>query len=239
MKIRFLGVGAALNTINIGSSILVDETILIDAPPAIPAMLLRYNINIENISHVFISHLHGDHYFGFPFLLLEYMITKRNDYLNVFGSKSLRNNTIELLRLSFPESDPEKLIAYSKSIFNELKIGNSINVGSYNIIPVSAKHSIETFGFRFERHNSIVFYSSDTEMTKSTYTNINDADIIIVDATTRGVALQGHIDLEEIIKCAKQNEKKMFYIMHRSNYSFKDVKVPNIVFPNDGDEFNV
>ena len=239
MKIRFLGVGAALNTSNMGSSVLVDDTVLIDVPPATSMSLLRDGIDIKNINHIFISHLHGDHYFGLPFLLLEYMLAKRSNPLYIYGSDELRNNTIELLRLAFPESDPEKLVSFSNSSFGKLSVGDSVSTDSFDITPVYAKHSIETFGFIIKSSTDSIYYSSDTELTEEIRSSIEMSRVVIIDSTTRGMTLAGHIDLEKVVEFAKKFKDKTFYITHRSRYPFADIDIPNIIFPNDGDEFNI
>ena len=239
MKIKFLGVGAALNTDSIGSSILVDDTVLIDVPPASPMQLLKHGVDIKNIKHIFVSHLHGDHYCGLPFLLLEYLVVKRDDPLYVYGSDALRSNTIKLLKLAFEDCDPENLISSSNSTFRRLLLSDKVNTEGFNVIPVTAKHSIETFGFKLIEPHKTIYYSSDTEFTDDTRLHIEDSDIIIIDATTRGMALPGHIDLNKIIECAQQYSEKVFFITHRSRYYYDDVTVANIVFPDDGDEFSL
>lgn len=236
MKIKFMGVGAALNTTNFGSSILIDNNVLIDTPPACTSLLLQHQVDLKNINHIFISHTHGDHYFGLPFLLLEYMLIKRDNQLNVYGTKKLRDNTLELLKLAFSESDPERLISFSNSDFSELSIGESIIIGDLEIIPVPAKHSIDTIGFLIKNTSATVYYSSDTEYTSDVQSNIQIADHIIIDATTRDVALSGHISLTQILECAKQFPDKMFYLTHRSRYFFSDINLSNVVFPTDGNE---
>ena len=236
MKLKFLGVGAALNTSNFGSSVLIDNKVLIDTPPACTALLLRDGIDLTSIDHIVISHPHGDHYFGLPFLLLEYMLAKRNNQLSIYGTEKLRDNIIDLLRLAFPESNPEKLITFSNSTFSELSLGKYFNTGDLRITPVFAKHSIDTFGFLVKDSSTTVYYSADTEYTHDVLANIEAADHIIIDATTRGFTLPGHISLEQVVECAKQFPQKKFYVTHRSRYSYSDTNISNMVFPADGDE---
>ncbi len=71
MIIKILGNGGALNDGLPYNSYTIDEKILIETPPDIMVSLHRENIDIYSLEAIYISHLHGDHTFGFPFLALD------------------------------------------------------------------------------------------------------------------------------------------------------------------------
>ena len=50
---------------------ILDEKILIDAPPTLLAQMRRSNISTGQVEHILFTHWHGDHAFGFPFLILD------------------------------------------------------------------------------------------------------------------------------------------------------------------------
>lgn len=60
-----LGYGSAHTTISIGTSFVIGESILVDAPPSIAKKMLREHMDISNIDTILISHLHGDHFLDF------------------------------------------------------------------------------------------------------------------------------------------------------------------------------
>ena len=76
IEVIFLGVGAALPMRNCtNTSYLVrigNERILIDCGPAILQQLDAVNISPAEITHVFMTHRHGDHALGYPMLMLWY-----------------------------------------------------------------------------------------------------------------------------------------------------------------------
>ena len=76
IEVLFLGVGAALPmTGQTNTSYLVrlgSETLLIDCGPAILQQLDAVGVSPRDISHVFITHRHGDHALGYPMLMLWY-----------------------------------------------------------------------------------------------------------------------------------------------------------------------
>lgn len=72
MKVKILGIGGFGNTGLPFNSFLIDGHILVDAPPDILQSLKREAVDIEDIDSVVITHYHGDHFFGLPFLLFQY-----------------------------------------------------------------------------------------------------------------------------------------------------------------------
>ena len=64
---------------------------LIDCGEGTQMQLLKYRIGWGKISHIFISHLHGDHYFGLPGLLNSMNLQNRSAALHLFGPRELMN----------------------------------------------------------------------------------------------------------------------------------------------------
>src|SRR5439155_18788084 len=74
MEVTFLGSGNAFASEGrYWSSFLVDRRYLFDAPPTLLAHLKRLKVDLPEIEVIFLSHHHGDHFVGLPFLLLEYL----------------------------------------------------------------------------------------------------------------------------------------------------------------------
>ncbi|MEH0156853.1 ribonuclease Z [Limibacter armeniacum] len=62
---------------------------LIDCGEATQFQLIRHNISLHKISRIFISHLHGDHFFGLPGLLSTMHLNKRTADLHIHGPRGL------------------------------------------------------------------------------------------------------------------------------------------------------
>ena len=67
-----------------------EQLFLIDCGEGTQEQMQRYNIRRKRISHIFISHLHGDHYFGLIGLLTSMGLSGRTTPLNVYGPPSLK-----------------------------------------------------------------------------------------------------------------------------------------------------
>ena len=74
---------------------------LIDCGEGTQQQLIKYGIKASKIDHVFISHLHGDHYFGLIGLLSSMHLNGRTKPMKLFGPEPL----IDILNLQFKHSD--------------------------------------------------------------------------------------------------------------------------------------
>jgi ribonuclease Z len=77
-----------------------NEYFLIDCGEGTQIQLIRYRTHFHRISHIFISHLHGDHYLGLMGLLLTMHLQKRENDLFIFGPHGLDEIITTQLRVS-------------------------------------------------------------------------------------------------------------------------------------------
>src|SRR5215471_14082205 len=67
-----------------------EQLFLIDCGEGTQMQLSRYKIRRSRINHIFISHLHGDHYFGLPGLITSYGLLDRVHDLHVYAPLPLK-----------------------------------------------------------------------------------------------------------------------------------------------------
>ena len=77
LDLSFIGSGNAFADSRCWSGFLANGRALFDAPPSALYGLKRARAAVDRIDVVLLSHFHGDHYFGLPFLLLEYRVTEK------------------------------------------------------------------------------------------------------------------------------------------------------------------
>lgn len=122
-----------------------NEGFLIDCGEGSQAQLRKYKIKFSRISRIFISHLHGDHFFGLIGLIATFGLLNRKSELHIHGPKGIREIILMQLKLSgswvaYPLHFHELDAVNSKLIFENDKI-------EVHTIPLS--HRIYTNGFLF------------------------------------------------------------------------------------------
>ena len=80
--------------LEVGSNLL-----MIDCGEGTQMELRRLRIRFSRIEHIFISHLHGDHFFGLPGLLATFRLMGRERPLHVYGPKGIKQAITLMLKV--------------------------------------------------------------------------------------------------------------------------------------------
>lgn len=104
---------------------------LIDCGEGAQIQLTKYNLNMHRLDHVFISHLHGDHYLGLMGLLFTLHLNRRTDDLHIYSHTGLDEIIITQLR-------------FSKSALNFKLIFHTLTPDKQEVIFENKHLSIET-----------------------------------------------------------------------------------------------
>lgn len=73
---------------------------LIDCGEGTQVQLRKHKLKFSRINHVFISHLHGDHFYGLIGLISTFSLLNRQSDLHVYGPKGIKEVTLLQLKLS-------------------------------------------------------------------------------------------------------------------------------------------
>jgi len=73
---------------------------LIDCGEGTQVQLRKHKLKFSRINHVFISHLHGDHFYGLIGLVSTFSLLGRKNDLHVYGPKGIKEITLLQLKLS-------------------------------------------------------------------------------------------------------------------------------------------
>ena len=153
-KLTILGSSSAIPTIDRNPTAQLlnvnERFFLIDCGEGTQVQLRKYHLSFQRISHIFISHLHGDHYFGLIGLISSMHLLGRKKDLHIHAHKELK----EIIDLQLRSSDTElNFPLFFHPIPEDLEgvIFEDDNIKVSNLL---LDHSIKCSGFVFEEIRS-------------------------------------------------------------------------------------
>lgn len=155
MKLTILGCYAATpRTFSNPTSQVLEiknNVFLIDCAEGTQVQLRKSKVKFSKISRVFISHLHGDHFYGLIGLISTFILLNRENDLHIYGPKGIKE--IILLQLKYSGS----YTGYSL-FFHELEATTSEVIfedDSVRVSTIPLQHRIYTNGYLFQEKNTV------------------------------------------------------------------------------------
>ena len=123
-----------------------NRSFLVDCGEATQMQLMRMQANFHRINHIFISHLHGDHYLGLMGLIFTLHLQRRNTDLHVYSHRGL--DEIITTQLRYSRSAPSFKIIFHRLEKGVREIIYEDDALTVETIPLS--HKIRCSGFLFK-----------------------------------------------------------------------------------------
>jgi ribonuclease BN (tRNA processing enzyme) len=173
-------------------------TILLDCGASSLIAMKRLAMAPNEVAAVVLSHLHGDHFGGLPFLVLDRQFTRRTSPLVVAGPPGLRERVERAMEVLFPGSsrvEPRFIVDYV-----ELAERVPASVAGAGLTAFAVEHAggAPAYALRIEYGGRTVTYSGDTEWTESLVEAARDADCFVCEAYTFDRKLRFHLDYATI-----------------------------------------
>ncbi len=149
MKVTILGCYAATpRTLTHPTSQVLEiknHLFLIDCGEGTQVQLRKQKVRFSKINHIFISHLHGDHFFGLPGLVATFRLLGRVNPLHIYGPKGIKEAVTLLLKLgdswtNYPLHFHELTSQAPVEVFEDKKV---------TITTIPLDHRVYTNGFLF------------------------------------------------------------------------------------------
>src|SRR5262245_8516301 len=150
------------------------------------------------MGHVLLTHLHGDHFGGLPFLILDGQFSRRTRPLVVGGPPGVRERVVAAMEVFFPGSSRvDRGFAVE---FLELQKGAPTAVGPAAVTPFIVEHAsgAPAYALRVEYGGKVIAYSGDTEWTESLVDAARGADLFVCEAYFFEKKIKYHLDCQTL-----------------------------------------
>ena len=173
-------------------------TFLLECGPSVLQGLKRTDIDTTCIDFVLLSHLHGDHFGGIPFLLLEYRYENpRTRPIEIIGPPKTEQRCRKLYEALYEQIANEEQPYPVR--YRELA-PTPITVHGVGIAPFIVPHASELtcFGYRIDVGGRTILFSGDTGWTDELVTASRGVDLFLCECTTYETRLDLHLSYPEI-----------------------------------------
>jgi ribonuclease BN (tRNA processing enzyme) len=163
-----------------------DCRILMEVGPTTLCAMKRMDFKPADIDIVLISHLHGDHFGGLPFLLLEYLYeSPRHKSLTIAGPRQLEERTWRLFRTMFPGTKPDFDRLLSKLRFVVLEPGGDDKIGPIRVRTIRTPHMKRdiSLALRVAAGGKSIAFSGDSGWTDEMVPFVAGADLFLCECT--------------------------------------------------------
>ncbi|MBI1180155.1 MAG: MBL fold metallo-hydrolase [Alphaproteobacteria bacterium] len=219
MRLQFVGSGDAFGSggrFNI--CFLVprgDDSFLIDCGASSMIALRKLGIDPNTIRTIFVSHLHGDHFGGLPFFILDAQFySRRKGPLTLIGPTGFGKRLAQAMEVFFPGSStaPRKF----ETEVLEAAPGETGTVNGIGFRTVGVRHACGAppLGLRLECDGRSIAYSGDTEWTDALVDLGKGADLFIVEALTWDRKIAQHLDYASVRENAARIGAKRIVLTH-------------------------
>lgn len=218
VRVRFLGSGDAFGSGGrLQTCILVesgDFRCLLDCGASSLIALKRATVDPNDIETILITHLHGDHFGGIPFFILDGQFSGRSRRLLVAGPPGLAERATQAMEVFFPGSSRGQ--RKFETEFLELAEGTPTAVGPLRVTPYEVVHACGAppYALRVELDGRTIVYSGDTEWTDRLVAAVAGADLFISEAYFYSNPARFHLDYATIMRNRSRLDCKRLILTH-------------------------
>lgn len=170
-------------------------TLLLDCGATTLTAMKRDGVDIAAIDAVLLSHLHGDHFAGLPFLFLEYTYNQpRQRPLYIVGPAGTEERVGAIFRAMYKDLSQEAPVFPVP--FIELTPGIPYDLGATHIEPFRVPHQQNdvSLALRVQIDGKVILYSGDTGWTESLIDYSQQTDLFICECCYYETRTDFHLD---------------------------------------------
>jgi ribonuclease BN (tRNA processing enzyme) len=222
MRLQFLGSGDAFGSGGRFNTCFHLErrahgNVLIDCGASSMIAIRKWGVDPNGISTILVSHLHGDHFGGLPFFLLDaQLISRRTTPLLIAGPPGLKDRLAIVMEAMFAGST--KIEQKYASEIRELELHERAEFNGLAVTPYLMKHfsGAPSYALRVETESKVLTYSGDTEWVEELIPAGRGADLFICEAYFFDKVMKYHIDYSTLARHLPDIGAKRTIVTHMS-----------------------
>lgn len=242
MRIEIIGCGDAFGSGGrLQTSYLLDSgknRLLLDCGATTGIGLTRARIDPATIPVILISHLHGDHFSGLVWFVMQgHYVGKRTAPLEIVGPPGIEARFMAATEILFPGSGTmERKFAVT---FREISAGKPVEVGGFHVEAFEVEHpsGAPSHALRITAGGRVFAFTGDTQWTESLIAAGRNADLYLMECYMFAGSPRFHMSWETIAPHLDRIGAKRVVLTHMSEAMLArrhDVSDPRVTFAEDG-----
>lgn len=222
MQLRFVGCGDAFGSGGRNNTCfhVLGERVnfLIDCGATSLPALKHQGIARDELDLILITHFHGDHFAGLPFLLLDAQFTRRTRPLTIAGPEGIEIRLKQAMEVMFENSSKTKQ-RFDVNIVTLMPEATA-QLGAVSVTPFPVVHGESGgpfLGYRIETEGRTIAYTADTEWTEALIPLGLAADLLIAEAYTFDRPVKNHLSLKALEARLGEIKPKRLILTHMSD----------------------
>jgi ribonuclease BN (tRNA processing enzyme) len=216
-RVRFIGSGDSFGTGGrFQACILVDGDgyrFLLDCGATSLVALKRAGIDPGSIDAVLLTHFHGDHSGGVPYLILDGQFSKRERPLVIAGPPGVRDRMTAVFEAALPTSSRNT----QRFEVTYVELGEqTTRIGPLEVIGLPVAHLLETvpYGLRVRTDGLTIAYTGDTDWCDTLPRLADGADLFIAEAYSFEKRIPQHLSHATLLAHRDELRAKRIVLTH-------------------------
>lgn len=173
-----------------------NKNLLIDCGATSLVGLKKLAFEPADLDNILISHLHGDHFGGLPFIILDFLRKERTKVLTIIGPEGIQIKTLALLDLLYPDLINQinrEILQFKEFQSNGIEDFEDFKLETFEVVhsPPSHPHALKLF-----IDDKIIAFSGDTEWCKNLIPLAHEVDLLICECNWFKTNGKGHLNYQ-------------------------------------------
>lgn len=209
--------------------------VLVDCGASALSSLRQHRVDPTTIEAVLLTHLHGDHFGGVPFLLMDaHFASARTAPLVIAGPPGVASRVHDLHEALFPGTSRLPVTFDLRVV--DLDPGRPFDIGEWRVTahPVAHSNQAVCYGLRLVGDSAALAFSGDTAWTDRLVDLAHDADLFVCECYGYQDAPPGHLDYQTLMSHRERLSCRRLLLTHMGEEMLRRAESLDVETASDG-----